>query len=79
MNQPIIPKPKRISKKQMITDHLLSGRPLTQWECIHLYRHTRLGAVVHELRRQGYVIHTINQRNSNDDGTHAKYVLGGAV
>lgn len=79
MNTSTIPKPKPKSKKQQITEHLLSGRPLTQWECIHLYRHTRLGAVVHELRQQGYVIHTINQRNSNDNGTHAMYVLGGAV
>lgn len=76
MNENTIPKPKTKSKKQQIAEHLLSGRPLTQWECIQLYRHTRLGAVVHELRQQGHDIRTINQRNSNDGGTHAKYVLG---
>lgn len=76
MNTPTIPKPKPKSKKQRITEHLLSGRPLTQWECIQLYRHTRLGAVVHELRSQGYVIHTIMKPNANDNGMHAEYVLG---
>lgn len=63
------------SKKQQILEHLLAGKTLTQWECTHLYRHLRLGAVVHELRRAGYNIITVTKRNANDSGTHAMYFM----
>ncbi len=83
MNQSIIPnlatqsKPKRLTKKAKILAHLQSGQTLTQWECTHLYRHLRLGAVIFELREQGYDIETITCKNATDNGTHAKYVLRG--
>lgn len=70
-------KPKRLTKKAKILAHLQSGQTLTQWECTHLYRHLRLGAVVHELRGQGYDIETITCKNATDNGTHAKYFLRG--
>lgn len=79
MNKTILAKPKRKSKKQMILEHLLSGKTLTQWECTHLYRHLRLGAVIYDLREAGYDITTIICKNANDNGTHAMYLYKGGA
>lgn len=77
MNDTIVTR--RKSKKQQILEHLMSGKTLTQWECTHLYRHLRLGAVVHEFRKAGYHIETIMCQNANDNGTHAKYLFKGGI
>lgn len=65
----------KLSKRQQIINHLQSGQPLSSWECIQLYRHTRLGAVIHELRQQGWDITTQMRENAQKDGHHAVYHL----
>lgn len=67
----------KLTKKKMIEDHSKSGKSLTQWECTMLYRHLRLSAVIYDLRNQGWDIATIMEKNTNDDGEHARYVLIG--
>ncbi|UNU74137.1 helix-turn-helix domain-containing protein [Moraxella nasovis] len=64
---------KKPTKKQMILEHLLSGRTLTQLECTNLYHCTRLSSAIHELRKAGHDIETIKCKNTESDGTHGKY------
>ena len=42
------------TKKQKILSHLKSGRTITSMEAIDLYRCTRLAAVIHSLKEEGY-------------------------
>ena len=44
------------TKKQKILSHLKSGRTITSMEAIDLYRCTRLAAVIHSLKEEGYDI-----------------------
>lgn len=46
------------SKNALVLKHLQSGRPLTSWEAIQLYRHTRLAAYIEDLKKRGYEIET---------------------
>lgn len=59
-------KPK-VTQPQVIKDHLLSGKSITTWEAIQLYRITCLATRISELRRLGL---QIKQERINSDGTH---------
>ena len=48
---------------------------ITSMKAFWLFRATRLGARIYELRQKGYVIHTIMEDNTFSDGRHARYVL----
>ena len=58
-------KPK-ITQAQVIKAHLLSGRSITTWKAIQLYRITCLATRISELRRLGL---QIKQERINSDGT----------
>ena len=59
-------KPK-ITQAQVIKTHLLSGKSITTWEAIQLYRITCLATRISELRRLGL---QIKQERINSDDTH---------
>ena len=59
-------KPK-ITQAQVIKAHLLSGKSITTWKAIQLYRITCLATRISELRRLGL---QIKQERINSDGTH---------
>lgn len=64
------------SQKQLILEHLLSGRSITQAEAAKLYNCWRLADVIHRLKRDdGYKILTLDEPNRQRPGTHARYVL----
>jgi hypothetical protein len=48
----------RITVKSAVLNYLKSGRPLTSNEALLMFGTNRLGAVIHDLRKQGYAIHT---------------------
>jgi hypothetical protein len=48
----------RITVKSAVLNALKSGVHLTQHDATFLYGTSRLGAVIHELRKEGYDIHT---------------------
>lgn len=68
----------KVTQNQTILDHLKSGRSITAVESVDLYRCYRLGAVILQLRKQGYDIVTNHEKNSSGTGTHARYEYRGA-
>tara|TARA_R100000458_G_C8149629_1_gene157762 strand:+ start:295 stop:531 length:237 start_codon:yes stop_codon:yes gene_type:complete len=61
------------TKKQKILSHLKSGRTITSMEAIDLYRCTRLAAVIHSLKEEGYDIISKNVKGTNTN--YARYKL----
>jgi hypothetical protein len=48
----------RTTVKSAVLSYLKSGRKLTSNEALLMFGTSRLGAVIHDLRKQGYAIHT---------------------
>lgn len=48
----------RITVKSAVLNYLKSGRKLTSNEALLMFGTSRLGAVIHDLRNQGYAIKT---------------------
>lgn len=66
----------RKTQKEMVVRYLRKHRKgLTSMKAFWLWRMTRLGARIHELRRKGYEIYTIKEDNLFVPGQHARYVL----
>lgn len=63
-----------MTQKEAIRRHLESGRSITPLEALHEYGTIRLGAHIHELRKEGMRIRTIMRRSFNGR-TYAEYVL----
>ena len=59
-------KPK-ITQTQVIRNHLLSGKSITTWEAIQLYRITCLATRISELRQLGL---QVKQERINSNATH---------
>lgn len=64
-----------MSKLEKVLDHLLSGKSITSWEAIKLYRATRLSAIIYDLRAKGYNIHSEKEYNEVTGTNFARYVL----
>lgn len=47
-----------MTQKQAVLDHLLSGKELSSIQAINLYGVTRLGAIIFNLKKEGYVINS---------------------
>lgn len=66
----------RRTQKEIVVKYLRNHRKgLTSMKAFWLFRMTRLGARIYELRQKGYVIHTIREDNTFIPGQHARYVL----
>jgi len=69
---------KRLTKTQMVKNHLKTGHTITSLEAIRLYNATRLSAIVFNLRQQGLDIATLPVTIKDSFGyptTYAKYKL----
>ena len=56
------------SKAARIRQWLLSGKPLTQWECTFRFKYLDLAGLVRDMRRAGHAITT--EMVYADNGTH---------
>ena len=66
----------RRTQKEIVVKYLRNHKKgLTSMRAFWLWRMTRLGARIHELRRNGYEIATIKEDNVFVPGQHARYVL----
>ena len=64
------------TQKETIIRYLRKHKKgITSLKAFWLWRFTRLGARIHELRRKGYNIVTISEPNKLRPGNHARYVL----
>ena len=46
------------SKAARIRQWLLSGKPLTQWECTQRFLYLDLASLIRDMRNSGYIIET---------------------
>lgn len=64
-----------MTKKEKVLEHLKTKGSITSWEAFTLYRATRLSDIIFVLRKDGYDIETIPEKNIDDYRKHAKYIL----
>ena len=50
-----------MNQTQQVKQHLMSGRSITSYQAFELYGITRLSAKIHELRKAGMDIDTIDR------------------
>ena len=55
----------KTSRQQLVLNHLLTGRSLTQGEAIILGYGTRLAAKIHRLKGKGYKIRAVMKYDIN--------------
>jgi hypothetical protein len=67
--------PRKMSQKDMVLDHLKSGQPITQWDAIQMFRATRLGAIIYDLKKDGWDISTEMVYDKRTGKNYAKYQL----
>lgn len=63
-----------MTQKELIRRHLESGRSITPLEAIRDYGTIRLGAYIHDLRKEGMPIRTVMRRSFNGK-TYAEYSM----
>lgn len=61
------------TQKKAILRHLQSGKELSQLEATQKYGVLRLGAIIFELRKEGYIISTRLVRDPNRYGNASNY------
>lgn len=66
--------PKNDSQNDKILKHLLSGRRLTRYEAILMFRVQNLTARISELRQMGFNVKTIEKVDPNKQ-TYAEYFI----
>jgi hypothetical protein len=62
-----------MNKTDLVRQHLRQHKTITSWEAIQKYRVTRLADVVWRLKNEGMIIDSIEEKNDNDNHTHALY------
>lgn len=63
------------SQKDMILDHLMSGRSLTPMEALNLYGSFRLGARIADIRAEGYIVYREMVKDSRTGKRYAQYSM----
>lgn len=63
------------SQKTAVLHHLLLGKSITQKKAIEKFKAYRLGAIVYDLRKEGYPISTVLKPTANNRGKYAEYKL----
>lgn len=69
-----------MTKKEMVLNHLKSGRSITSIEAIELYGATRLSAIIFRLKKEGYAFRTEDVAFTDRFGNksyYSKYTLFG--
>lgn len=64
---------KKLSQKDLVRRHLMSGKPLTPIQALEKYGCYRLAAVVNRLRKDGYQI--ITELMKGQEHSYAKYKI----
>lgn len=64
-----------MTQEMRTQEHLVQHGSATSWEFIREYRITRLAHYVNQLRKDGWEIDTIRQREFKNGNTFARYVL----
>lgn len=59
----------------VLLTHLLFHGSVTGMECVNDLRILNYKGRIHDLRRAGYTIVTKMEKNANNDGSHARYIL----
>lgn len=57
-----------MTQKEAVLNHLLSGKELSSIEAISLYGATRLGAIIFNLKKEGYIINSRREKVINRFG-----------
>ena len=57
-----------MTQKQAVLNHLLSGKELSSIQAINLYGVTRLGAIILNLKKEGYIIDSRREKVINRFG-----------
>ena len=63
-----------MNKTELVRQHLREKKHITSWEAIQNYRVTRLADVVWRLKNEGMIIDSIEEKNADNNRTHALYV-----
>ena len=66
-----------MNQRQQVLQHLKQGRSITNFDAFNLYGITRLGAVIHDLRKSGHQIQDMSEPNRNSKGQHHCYFMNG--
>ena len=64
-----------MSQKEMVLKHLKEGKELSQLEATQKYGILRLGAIIFNLRRDGYLISTKIEHKPNRYGHTSHYAI----
>ena len=64
---------KKVSKMELVKQHLLKYKSITSWQAINLYQYTRLASSICNLKKKGWEITT--QSLNFEGGVYAKYIL----
>ena len=63
------------SQAGLVLKHLLSGAEINPLEALNKYGCYRLGAVIFNLKREGYKIHTRIERFKKPNGRDGRYAV----
>lgn len=63
----------RTTQTQVVLDHLQNRGSITSMEAIELYGATRLADIIFRLRKQGYIIVTVDHETTNRFGQPTRY------
>jgi hypothetical protein len=66
---------KTISNQQKVRNHLTKKKSITSWEAIEKYSVTRLAAIIHNLRKDGWLIESKQFTGKDSNSNFVKYVL----
>ena len=62
-----------MSDKERILAWLKTGKPITTWDGIRMFRCTRVPARIYDLRAMGYQIERTMMESVGDDGEVTRY------
>ena len=64
----------RETKKKKVLEHLIKYGTISSLEAIYKYNATRLSSIIHNLRKEGYVIENNWEDSISSDGEKSRYV-----
>lgn len=59
---------KRVTKTQLVTDHLIKYGTIDTWTAIDKYRATRLSSIIFNLKKKGYYIVSKDKKGKDSYG-----------
>ena len=65
----------KTTQKKVVLKHLQSGKEITQLEATQKYGVLRLGAIIFDLRKAGYMISTKIMHDPNRYGNSSNYAV----